>query len=709
MKTRLALFLIIILAYSCTEKTYINYADGKLVTTSWKSKNAERLTDGSLVSGSFRKNPRGKSVTLDIDLTAEFKIGGIHLFLDNRGILPLRDFSFHYKTDSSWQEIPGTHYTDNFATKIDIQFPELISASEIRMVATNETVFGILEIQVWGKDIPKMPFGVESKEPEPFTTDEHWVCVNQVAYNLGAPKGFTVPTANSNLPYVIKEKESGKVVYEGKLKDGKGIFTDFNPADSEGKEYFIYVEGDGLKASESYPFIIGEHALQKMAYQPAVDFFIDARSIMGSHPSAYGGTAWRDGAYYTYEVPSMIMLYLSNPEVFDNMPVTMNWKKEKEKILSPDFEVIPEFGDDDPAPIAKGYYTKLPEPKTEDIPDIIQCIRFGTGWNLLDPISRDPSGDILGHQMHGQTIEQFAYFLYGYPAYKKYIAEDFYTMVLDSTLVWWEESGLYDIQTTVGNPKGRHCPGHSIMPNLMMYEVAKREKLGNADEFMTAAINQTQWILDNADWNNPAYTKGQRMSEHKLPTGLAHFLYNYPNHAPEGLKDKLKGWAENVVALSDNMWDFRKFDEETWTLPGYNEAGNIIAFPGAALSVAMVLDNGNTKDRLIELAYSHYDNFCGRNPENAHCANHPENGFEGVERGWPHGDPRRDICARLEHVRGSLSSLPGSEMYPFNPEGRPRHGEGWTAYNADWNVTLTYLNMYEGIASKSILKDCPVK
>jgi len=687
-------------------QSYINYAEGKPVTLSWNDKTPQKVTDGSLVTGSTWNNPKGEGQTIDIDLTAEFKVGAVHLYLRDRGILPLRNFSVQYKKGDDWVDVPGSSVKDNFSSRVEIKFPEMVSTSAIRVVALNDNAFGIEEIQVWGKDVPAMPYGVAMEEEEPFVAKKHWVCVNQVAYNIGEPKGFTVPTAKTDLPFVIKEKGSGKVVYKGKLKDKKGYFTDFNPKKPEGKEYVIYVEGDGLEAAESYPFKIGKHALQEAAYIPAVEFFDDARSMVGSHPSAYGGTAWRDGTYYTYEVPAMVLFYLSNPKVFDEMPVTLNWEKEKELVLSPEFKPTKEPNDKDALATVKAYYTELPKPKAENMPDIIQCIRFGIGWNLIGPISADPSGDALGAQLHGQTIEQFAYFLYGYPAYKKYFNDEFYKMVLDSTLVWWEKSGLFEVITTIGDAKGRHCPGHSIMPNLLMYEVAKREGLKNAGKFMEAAQNQTKWIIENADWNNPSFSKGQRISEHKLITGLAHFMLNYPDKAPKGLKEKIDEWAKVVVSLSDNMWDFRRFDlGQNWTLPGYNEAGNVIAFPACALSVALVLEDGKLKDRLVELAFSHFDNFNGRNPQNAHCANHPHLGFEGIDVGWPHGDPRRDVCARLELVRGSLSSLPGSEMYPFNPNGRPRHGEGWTTYNAAWDLSIAYLNFYEGVSSATILKN----
>jgi hypothetical protein len=703
MKKIVLLMVVLLNIQTSFAQSYINLAHGKPVTTSWNESNPSRLTDGSLTTGSVRFDPKGKSHWIEMDLTAEFKIGGMHVFLDHAGILPLGDFSFQYKKSGNWVSIPGAESKNNFSSTVAFVLQEPLSSNEIRMLVSSVTTFGILEIQVWGKDVPAQPFGLQLTTEVPFQTDKHWVCVNQVAYNLNAPKGFTVPTAKTNLPFLIKEKDSERVVYQGKLHNGKGDFTGFNPVGLMGKEYFIVVEGDGLRSGDSFPFVIGEHAIQQMAYQPAVDFFNDARSLVGSHASAYGGTAWRDGTYYTYEVPSLVLVYLSDPEFFNKMPVTLNWAKEKEHLFSPDLKPTKEPNDKDALSTAKAYYAKLPEPKSRNIPDIIQNIRFGTGWNLLDPVSADPSGDLLGEQLHGQTIEQFAWFLFGYPAYKQYIDKEFYQMVLDSTLKWWPESGMFKVQTTVGNAKGRHCPGHSILPNLLMYEVVQREKLESSEKYLEAAQNQTKWIIENAEWSNPAFTKGQRMSEQKLVTGLSFFFMNYPGKAPAGLKQKLVDWAETVVSLSGNMWDFRRFDKDNWTLPGYNEAGNIIAFPACALSVAMVLDNGNLKKRLVELAYAHYDNFCGRNPQNAHCANHPELGFTGIEKAWPFPDPRHDVCARLENVRGSLSSLPGSEMYPFNPNGLPRHGEGWTVYNAVWNVSLAYLNFYENISGYKFL------
>ncbi len=685
-------------------QTYVNYAEGKSITTSTDLENGIVLTDGTLITGPLKVIPIGKIYTIEMDLTAEFKIGGVHLYIDVKDILPIRNFEIQYKLKEQWIDIPEADITDNFRDKIRIVFNKLIFMNTIRIRTKNDIAFGLLEWQVWGEDVPEIPFQIEIEKPEPFVAGKHWICVNQVGYNIDAPKRFTVPTAITDLEFTVIEKESERVVYRGTLNSGEGDFTEFNPVNTENNEYIIQVKGDGLIEANSYPFVIGKHALQNMAYQSAVDFFIDSRSIMGTHPSAYGGTAWRDGTYYTYEVPSLVILYLSNPKVFDLMPVTINWDAEKETALSPHFKHFPERGDHNPMAKVKGYYEDLPEPKNKNTPDIIQCIRYGIGWNFIDPVSEDPSGDPLGRIMHGQTIEQFAYFLYGYPVYKKYIGKEFYQAVLDSTLNWWDKSGLFDVIAKVGSPKGRHAPGHSIMPNLLMYEVANRENLDNAQSFLKAAQDQTRWMIDNANWNNPVFSKGQRMSEHKIINGLAHFQYNYSELAPKGLKQMLIAWAEKVVSLSNNMWDFRKFNEDNYTLPGYNEAGNVIGFPACVLSVAMILDDGDLKNKLVEIAYAHYDNFMGRNPQNASAANFAKLGFEGLDSSWPFPDKRVDVCARLELTRGSLSSLPGSEMYPFNPNGRPRHGEGWTAYNACWNLSIAYMNFYEGISSFDVFR-----
>ncbi len=82
--------------------------------------------------------------------------------------------------------------------------------------------------------------------------------------------------------------------------------------------------------------------------------------------------------------------------------------------------------------------------------------------------------------------------------------------------------------------------------------------------------------------------------------------------------------------------------------------------------------------------------MAGRNPLGAHAASRATIDYAGAERGWP-VQYTRDVCARLELVRGSLSSSAADEHYPFNPDGAFRHPEGWTGFNAAYNVSLAVL------------------
>jgi hypothetical protein len=239
--------------------------------------------------------------------------------------------------------------------------------------------------------------------------------------------------------------------------------------------------------------------------------------------------------------------------------------------------------------------------------------------------------------------------------------------------------------------KGRHAPGHSIQPNLMLYEVAKREGHIDARKYLAAAVEQANWIVENLDWNDPRTTKGHRTSEFKTITGLVWLLQKYPKESPAGLQAKVEEWAGVAISRSDNMWDFRRFDlQEHWTIPKLNEPGNLAGFVAEALAASWVIKDPPTRQRLQEIACAQLDNLFGRNPKMAAAPHHPEKGFPLVERGWPKGHPD-NTCARLETTRGSLSASPGSEMYPFNPGGAYRHAEGWVNFNAAWNVALAYL------------------
>ncbi|SHM74047.1 hypothetical protein SAMN05444266_110183 [Chitinophaga jiangningensis] len=528
-----------------------------------------------------------------------------------------------------------------------------------------------------------------------FTPEAHWVCVSQTGYNTNAPKRFTVPTAmQGTVSFYITAEGDGTPLFKGTASNGLGDFTAFTPTDTR-KRYVIHVQGGGLPEGVSYPFRVAPYQLERAGFLPSVWFMNDARSMTGTHHSAYGGCPWRDGTYYSYEMPSLIWLFLSNPKVYTELPATISYDSLKALVFSPDYKPTKERNDESALAATKKYFTTIEKPMGKRVPDVIMDLHWGLGYYMVNPETQDPSGDPLPKQLHPQTLAQFAYFLYAYPELKQWFSEKYYRQVLSFTLNNWQKTGLLDVQRQVGTTKGRHAPGFSVLPNLLLFEVAKREHLPDAAKYMQAAYNQTAWIIDSLSLQVPLNTKGQRMSEYNLMTGLATFRLQYPDKAPAGLQQKINEWADVVINRSDNPWDFRRYDlDSNWTVPAMNEVGNVAGFPASALLAAAVIKDPGKKARLEQIAYAHFDNLYGRNPLNVHAAHHPEMGFEGITKGYPRGY-HENVTARLELCRGTISCVPGTEMYPFNPTGKDRHLEGWVNHNTAWNVSLAVLNWYD--------------
>ena len=108
-------------------------------------------------------------------------------------------------------------------------------------------------------------------------------------------------------------------------------------------------------------------------------------------------------------------------------------------------------------------------------------------------------------------------------------------------------------------------------------------------------------------------TAASWVSEFLTVTGLAHFLREYPDHAPKGLAGKLNEWAKVLVRRSDNLWDFRKLDDKDgWTPMGdspqkWNEPGNVMGLPAPILAVRDFIADSKIQQRLDELTWSHLD------------------------------------------------------------------------------------------------------
>lgn len=529
------------------------------------------------------------------------------------------------------------------------------------------------------------------------------IALNQAGFETARPKRFTAPLAPDGAPFSIRSAAGGEPLYQGRLMGKTGDFTAFQPA-APGGDYVVELEG-----SRSDPFMIHPDLWKTFFWQPAVDFLIDSRSVTGTHPSAYGGCPWRDGTYYDAILPALVMLHRADPARIEAMPRQIDWEADQRRVLDPAFVF------DAKNPCSEGvleavrrYFTEL-DPPAADAPDMVKLIHWGAGYYLMNPATKDPSHDPEPRQIHSQTVEQVAYVVWAWPALEKWLPRSFYEKCRSFCVAnwdkslgidkWWDPASYQQVSDLVGNNpsggllhpyKGRHAPGHSIVPNLLMHEVAKRDGLADPDRYLQAAVAQAAWIVAHLDWKDPRTTKGHRMSEHRTIPNLVWLLQNYPEQAPPGLKEKITEWAQVAVSRSENLWDFRRYDlEKEWTIPKLNDVGNWAGAPAVMLSASWVVDDPALKARLRELAVSHADALFGRNPKLA-ATPHKIASFTGLERGWPQGF-QENLCARLELCRGSISSGPGTEMFPFHPQGSYRHAEGWVNYGATWCISLAWL------------------
>lgn len=532
----------------------------------------------------------------------------------------------------------------------------------------------------------------------------HIIAVNQIGFEATRSKRFTAPLTPDGTAFALHRHGEEAVLFEGKVQGRIGDFSAFVPEDSEA-EYVIRIKGGSLDDGESDPFWIRHDFFRKKHWQSALDFLIDSRSVIGTHASAYGGHPWRDGTYYDSILPSLVMFYLADPEWHLATERQIDYAAEMAMVLDPDFEIDTQATGGGVLEATRDYF-KLPPPAA-DAPDVVKLMHWGAGFYLCRPKTRDPSRDPIGFMIHSQTVEQVAFVLWLQPELEEWIPGEFFDLCREFLFEHWEAVGALEVSDwwpmdsymefphpTVGrlHPfKGRHAPGHSIIPNLLMYEIAQRDQRDDPARFLDAAVKQGEWIVEHLDWQDPRTTKGHRMSEHTTIRSLVWLLQNYPDHAPEGLLEKIEDWAEIAVARSENLWDFRRYDmEEHWTIPVLNDVGNWVGAPAILTAASWVVRDESLQARLRELAIAHIDFTFGRNPRLAAAPANPDFGFTGIVRGWPKSYPA-DVCARLELVRGSISSGPGTEMFPFNPFGEYRHPEGWVNYGAAWCISLSYL------------------
>lgn len=505
------------------------------------------------------------------------------------------------------------------------------------------------------------------------------VIINQTGYDLGGPKRFTAPHADDGDAFEVVDADDA-VVFSGTVEGQIGDFTAFDPASTGPFRILVHgAAGEG----DSYEFGIGANWTERISYDNAIAFMSDVRCfygelegqpLNGTDQFCTRGLGWRDSHQMSFELSSLVDLYTANPG-----PIAA--------IRMPD-----------------AVYTGLQYPTADGSPEIARLIAWGAEIYLR------------GQYDHALIKEQLASFLWAYPMLSEWIPQDLYDDVRDYLFPIWTKASysryawhdytphtadLTQVYTQIGTGKGEFPPGHSVVPNLRLAEVAEREGRTDADLYRDAALAQAAWLVDNVDLHDPLTTKGQRQGEYLLMTALATLAAEVPaSELPAGLGAFATEWAEVAIERSANMWDFRRYSDDRWTIPSFtggssedpNESGNVLGFPAAALAATTLITDEATNARLVEIAQAHVDDVFGRNPTGRaaqYRINDPELGFEGLDLGW--FSEYQGGYGLLQGSHGVFDGSPKNGHYPFNTSvANIGHTEGWVTFNTAWLESLAW-------------------
>lgn len=517
----------------------------------------------------------------------------------------------------------------------------------------------------------KTVIGYEEQPNNNITTDKKWF-INQCGYDNDKTKRATFTNGSRWSEFNLKNTADDSVVFTSKITNQIADFSEFT---GEGE---FYLECDGIK---SHSFKIANNRILDVSLPNALAFMEqsrqDAWDVGGN--TGYG---WRDSHQFSFELNSLVMMYMSNPEYYESLPQNVYKVSECE-------------------------YTEL---QTQNEPNIIWLIKFGVTryykWATEKNI-----------KLHAFIKGQLAYFLYLYPHISQYITEEFYTTIRDFTIsVWSEETtnktwyeecpnqNLFATESKIGTVKGA-CPcGYSIIPNLMMYEVLKRDGIDGYQRYFDSAYNSCKWIIDNVNLDDPSTTKGQRMNEYITVTSLTYFCEMYPDLCPTGLLKKIERLGDIYISRSKNIWDYRQYRNEkdlsgstytTWvndyTGAGglANQPGNITGFMACCYSITRVISDDKKIKRLKELAVCAIDHCYGRNPHGRHFCYKATEEFDGAYLGWK--TRYTGGYGHLDNCVGVLDGSPKEESYPYKEDASEGYSEGWVAFNTAWNTSLAYL------------------
>ena len=209
----------------------------------------------------------------------------------------------------------------------------------------------------------------EIKDPEIF--------VNQIGYGNGTSMRATIPNADGK-EFKVVNRATGEAAYTGTVVGGIADFTGLT-ADTDTTFYITCAD-----KQQSYDFEIGTNLIQRRSMKQALAFMVQTRS--DANVKGDNSIAWRDSHQFSFELNGLVLQYMANPSVYDNMPQTI-------------------FAEGTYVGTNKLTGTEYEDLKTQNEPGIIWLIKF-VARRYYD------WGCTQGKKLHMLTKEQLAYYLY---------------------------------------------------------------------------------------------------------------------------------------------------------------------------------------------------------------------------------------------------------------------------------------------------------
>ena len=194
-----------------------NYALNRPVTVSstYQANYGSNAVD-AVVSDSSRwlGNPAGGGNWLEINFTTNVTLAQAHIYTgyQKQSGSWITNIQLQAWSGATWTNIPGSAITNNNSFAFVLTFAAPVTTDRLRFFTADTTYARLRDITLWDQPQP-LYTGVTGDYVPGSALLGAPVLVNQIGYQLGAPKRFTAPTVTNGSPFTSIKPKKMKPLY----------------------------------------------------------------------------------------------------------------------------------------------------------------------------------------------------------------------------------------------------------------------------------------------------------------------------------------------------------------------------------------------------------------------------------------------------------------------------------------------------------------